>query len=306
MNYIRHLNTFFFQKVKYDQRLTANHVSLYISLFQFWNFHRFQNCFYIKREEVMGITGIGSKNTYHKCLKELHEFGYVIYIPSKNKFQKSKICMSRLDGIKEYLRPQLNLFESQMVFENGVKQNEITGPKLILPSDGNTIPNMVPGVSQIDDHGDPTSGPGKGADMGLLIKHKHINKREREKTLSLPQSIDCKKAFFKKDPGSGLCCKSESEGAPLQRPFTQPEITQVMSFFKKNNFPELEAKKFFNHYQSNGWLVGGVSPMGDWHSSAQKWMLNAEKFQQVVRQKNSVNIPAKTDFTNSKNFSEPL
>src|SRR6185437_12770064 len=97
MNYIRHLNAFFFQHVKRDKRLNANHVSLYIALFQFWNYNRFQNPFSIIREEVMGITGIGSKNTYHKCMKEIHQFGYIHYRASTSKFQKSKVHMVRLD-----------------------------------------------------------------------------------------------------------------------------------------------------------------------------------------------------------------
>src|SRR6185437_10796365 len=57
MNYIRHLNAFFFQHVKWDRRLNANHITLYLALFQYWNYHRFQNPFYIARDEVLSITG---------------------------------------------------------------------------------------------------------------------------------------------------------------------------------------------------------------------------------------------------------
>lgn len=68
----------------------------------------------------------------------------------------------------------------------------------------------------------------------------------------------------------------------------------------------MEAKKFFNHYQSNGWMVGGTTPMSDWHSSAHKWMLNAERFLSASSQKNLRNSPAKKDLNNDKDFSEPL
>ncbi len=30
--------------------------------------------------------------------------------------------------------------------------------------------------------------------------------------------------------------------------------------------PEIEAKKFFNHFESNGWKVGGKSPMKNWQA----------------------------------------
>lgn len=296
MNYIRHLNAFFFQHVKRDKRLTANHVSLYIALFQFWNYHRFQNPFLIRREEVMSITGIGSKNTYLKCLKELHQFGYIFYSPSKNKFQKSKIHIARLDGMKENLLKQLELFDSGNLPENAEGEQRSTEPKSVPVNHAYRVPDMVPHVSQNRDPAGLQSDPDTGSNMGLLIKHKHINKREEEETRSLPQKI-----FSKNEPVQNAVSSLAAE-----KKFSRPEITQVLSFFKKNNYPDVEAKKFFNHYQSNGWLVGGVSSMTDWPSSAHKWMLNAIKFENSANQKNQKNSAAKTDFDKGKDFSEPL
>ena len=126
MNYIRHLNAFLFQHVRHDNRLNANHISLYMALFQYWNFNRFQNPFLIKREDVISITGIGSYNTYLKCMKELHEFGYILYYPSKNKFEKSKIHIATLDGTKENSLTQLELFESSNAGKNPGDENEGT------------------------------------------------------------------------------------------------------------------------------------------------------------------------------------
>lgn len=290
MNYIRHLNAFLFQHVKRDKRLTANHVSLYLALFQYWNYHRFQNPFFIRREEVISITGIGSKNTYLKCMKDLHRFGYILYSPSTNKFQKSKIQIARLDGMKENLLKQLELFESENLPENAADELIHSEPK----SGPVSVPDMVPYVSQSCDRTGPKSDPDTGSNMGLLIKHKQINKREEEN--SPTENI-----FLKNKPVENAV---SSPGA--EQKMSRPEIAQVLSFFKKNNYPDIEAKKFFNHYQSNGWLVGGSAPMTDWHSSAHKWMLNAEKFECVSMQKNPSNFSAKTDLSNDKDFSEPL
>ena len=52
MNYIKHLNGVLDQFSK-DNRLNPTHISLYIALFQFWNYNRFPNDFYINREEIM-------------------------------------------------------------------------------------------------------------------------------------------------------------------------------------------------------------------------------------------------------------
>jgi hypothetical protein len=290
MNYIRHLNTFLFNYVKRDKRLTANHVSLYLSLFQYWNYHRFQNPFFIRREEVISITGIGSKNTYLKCIKDLHQFGYIFYSPSKNKFQRSKIQIARLDGMKENLLKQLELFESENQPESAAGEPVSTEPK----SGTVSVPDLVPYVSQNCDRTGLKCDPDTGSNMGLLIKHKHINKREEEN--SPAQNI-----FFKNEN-----FQNAVNGLGAEQKMSRPEITQVLSFFKKNNYPDIEAKKFFNHYQSNGWLIGGSAPMSDWYSSAHKWMLNAQKFDTASTPKNPNNSSAKTDLNNNKDFSEPL
>jgi hypothetical protein len=158
------------------------------------------------------------------------------------------------------------------------------------------VSKVIPDVTQNCDPTGVKNETGSDANMRLLIKHKLINKRESEKTL--PPSD---KNFLNNEQEENAVSTRAAE-----KKFTRPEITQVLSFFKKNNYPDLEAKKFFNHYQSNGWLVGGMSPMSDWHSSADKWMLNAEKFRSRTNQKNQNNSGAKTDYTNNKNFAEPL
>lgn len=84
-------------KITEDNRLHATHVSLYISLFTLWNLNRFENPISINREEVMKISKIGSKNTYHKCLKELDQFGYLEYLPSHNPLKGSLVNMLNFD-----------------------------------------------------------------------------------------------------------------------------------------------------------------------------------------------------------------
>jgi hypothetical protein len=92
VNYIKHLKGVFLQFSK-DNRLNPTHISLYVALFQIWNNNRFLEEFYINREEVMSFSKIGSKSTYHKCIRELNHWKYLIYYPSHNPFKGSKIKM---------------------------------------------------------------------------------------------------------------------------------------------------------------------------------------------------------------------
>ena len=80
INYIKHLNGVF-EHFSKDNRLNPTHISLYIALFQLWNSNFFRQEFYINREEVMQYAKIGSKSTYHRCIKELSHWNYILYIP---------------------------------------------------------------------------------------------------------------------------------------------------------------------------------------------------------------------------------
>ena len=91
-NYIKHFNGVFDQFSR-DNRLNPTHISLYVAIFQIWNYNFFKEEFYINREEVMALSKIGSKSTYHRCIKELSHWKYIMYTPSHNPFKGSRIKM---------------------------------------------------------------------------------------------------------------------------------------------------------------------------------------------------------------------
>ena len=96
MNYIR-LLTAAMQCFIVDKQLNPTHISMYIALFQYWNLNRFENPISISRKEIMQLSKIGSVATYHKCIKELHNWGYLEYIPSHNPFKGSLVNMFNLE-----------------------------------------------------------------------------------------------------------------------------------------------------------------------------------------------------------------
>jgi hypothetical protein len=106
MNYIKQL-TAVCVKFTEDDRLNASHVSIYLALFQIWNVNRFNNPISVSRMDVMKISKIGSKATYHKCLKELDYWGYIKYIPSHNPLKGSKIKMFKFETTPEQEQEQV-------------------------------------------------------------------------------------------------------------------------------------------------------------------------------------------------------
>lgn len=99
MNYIRQLNAAF-EKFYFDERLNPTHISLYMALFHEWNSSRFADEFFVNRRDLMRVAKIGSKSTYHRCVTDLDNWGYLGYFPSNNPFKGSKIKMIVIDTDK--------------------------------------------------------------------------------------------------------------------------------------------------------------------------------------------------------------
>jgi hypothetical protein len=84
--------------------------------------------------------------------------------------------------------------------------------------------------------------------------------------------------------------------------FIPPSFEAVVLFFQEKNKTDLEAQKFFNHFESNGWLVGGKAKMKNWHAAARNWILNSDKFQSGMQQKKPGDISVNQD----KKYDIPL
>lgn len=122
INYIKHLNGVF-ERFSKDSRLNTTHVSLYISLFQCWNGNFFREVFYINREEVMHLSKIGSTATYHKCIKELSHWNYLLYMPSHNPYKGSKIKMFNFET------------STELAISNSSVKNQTSGKQALIPID---------------------------------------------------------------------------------------------------------------------------------------------------------------------------
>ena len=82
-------DTFF--RISNDDRLSSSHISLYLALLIAWEESFFSNPFIVTRNKLMSFSKIGSFATYHKCIKQLQEFGYIKYIPNFNSFIGSHV-----------------------------------------------------------------------------------------------------------------------------------------------------------------------------------------------------------------------
>lgn len=215
MNYIKHLNAGF-QKFLEDSRLNPTHISLYMALFQFWNINRFPEVLYINRQEIMQLSKIGSKATYHRCLKQLDAWKYITYMPSHNPYKGSEIKMLIFDTSDEQV----------------LNEHQTSSEQPVVPNTNS-------------------------------IKQKETNNKTK-----LP--------------------KNENE---------------VIDFFKTNKWPEIEALKFYNHYKSINWKLGGKIKIIDWHATAANWILKANSIETSIEvSQNKDNLRT----TKIKDYGQPL
>ena len=277
MNYIKHL-TGFFEKVAIDKTLNPTHVSLYIALFQFWNCNRFKNPISINRDEVMRISKISSKATYHKCLKNLHSLGYINYEPSYNPFKGSHVILfnfsEELKPLPKSERKPKNEPLIELVSEQALN-------KSCTSSETGTEQAVVPSINYINNTN--------------ILNDKNVSNLEKHsKNFEEINNLDLKNDDEEKEKSSAKKEKEEK---------SQPTIEEVKTYFQENNFPEQEAQKFYNYFKSVGWLVGGKTPMVDWQAAAQNWMINAPKFISNAEQPNRAK---QLNTTTDKDYSEPL
>jgi hypothetical protein len=301
MNYIKHL-TGFFEKVAIDKSLNPTHVSLYMSLFQFWNCNRFKNPISISRDEVMRISKISSKATYHKCLKNLHSQGYINYEPSYNPFKGSHVYLLNFsDDLKPTPKnekittsknePLFELVNEQVVnkFCTSTGTSSGTGTEQAL-------------VSYINN----TNNTNISNNLKIVNLDEQAKNFENDDVIARNEAILETETVEQKEKSSAKKEKeflvTSSVSSRAQSRDEKPTIENIKAYFIEHNFPELEAIKFFNYFASNGWLVGGKTPMVNWQASAQNWILNAPKFISNEQPNRAKHLNTGTD----KDYSEPL
>lgn len=290
MNYIKHL-TGFFDKVAQDRTLNPTHISLYIALFQFWNCNRFKNPISISRDEVMRISKISSKATYHKCLKNLHSLGYINYEPSFNPFKGSHVF---LFNFSDELRPLPKTVKSTSSNNEPIIElvNEQVVNKHFTGSETSNEQAVVPYINNIN-----TTDILKNSNLETQVQ----NFERKEVAVLKKKGKEEKEKKLREKKKENL----ENTNAALEELIgdVNPTLLEVKNYFLSQSFPEIEAQKFFNYFSSIGWLVGGKSQMVNWRAAAQNWILNANKFNSnETKQDRAHHLNTSTD----KDYSEPL
>jgi hypothetical protein len=262
------------RKVTTDERFTPHHVSLYLVLFEGWNLNRFQNPITIFRPETMRSSRIKSKPTYLRCLKDLTEWGYIRYNPSFSPVMGSKVTMYKFDTADEKNTPG-----SWSVIAPATGVDFAPGTSAVFKPIYKTIQNNKNSIK-----------PNNKNDYGTSNENSNFVIDGTNNTD--PQGIRT----------GGDHRKKQTEGGRGRGGAIPESFEEVQSYFFDIKSTTAEAEKFHNHFQSNGWKVGGRSPMKDWRAAARNWVINIQKF---AHGNSSQPKPGKLN-TGPKNYAEPL
>src|SRR5690606_32544339 len=83
--------TDFFSSIEKDGRISITHIGIYAALLQYRINCGFSNPIQVFSHQIMAIAKISAPTTYHKCVRQLSEYGYINYMPSFKRNQASKI-----------------------------------------------------------------------------------------------------------------------------------------------------------------------------------------------------------------------
>ena len=67
--------------------------------------------------------------------------------------------------------------------------------------------------------------------------------------------------------------------------FTPPSLQEVEEYIKENGY-SFDAKVFFDHYESNGWVVGKTK-MKDWKAAIRNWSRREKEYQRPSQKRNN-------------------
>ena len=262
----------------------------------------------------MHVCKISSNATNHKCIKELHEYGYLKYSPSYNPYKGSLVFLFDFYPQEEE-EEVANFTENEQVLDTVKSTNSLTNNQTGESGKIAVIhtKNQTGGYQQLDLFYRTKIETSTEQALVPYINNTNIinikDKHKKENKISKPDFSKKNNSEIKKERKKN-CAKKDKETDSGKAPSGVgvavniiPSLDAVLEYFTLKKYAPIEAEKFFNYFQSNGWLVGGKSKMKDWNAAARNWILNAKTLNQ---QKAFISIPKNQQTLKNKNYNEPL
>lgn len=146
-------------------------------------------------------------------------------------------------------------------------------------------------------------GSDKGTDKGAVIAVRpsiNYNKPYKQYKQEKAESFRRPKPDREGQEAEGQKQSKPNKQERVKSKFSPPSIDQVKEFFLEMKSTVVEAEKFHNHFESNGWLVGGKAKMKNWQAAARNWIKRSESFNQSSTTKERLHT------NDDKDYATPL
>ena len=87
----------FMERVQADPRVGPAHISVYMSLVYVWASQGASGPARVCGRELSGLAKIAGTTPLYRRLRELHAFGYIVYEPSFNPAERSKVFLPMME-----------------------------------------------------------------------------------------------------------------------------------------------------------------------------------------------------------------
>jgi hypothetical protein len=84
----------FFEGIARDPRISCGHIGIYAALLQCWAAQQYRQPLMVFSHQVIGLAKISSRDTYFRYVRQLSEYGYILYEPSFSRKQPSTIHLA--------------------------------------------------------------------------------------------------------------------------------------------------------------------------------------------------------------------
>jgi hypothetical protein len=113
----------------------------------------------------------------------------------------------------------------------------------------------------------------------ILDKDKEKGENEPQKPVdntNTPKTENNAKKAENKPPELNL--GTDTKPKNTKKKFEKPTIGQIAEYAKEAKLVNVDPNAFFDHFESNGWKVSGISPMKDWKAAMRNWNRRALSF----------------------------
>jgi len=83
----------FMTTIRDDPRIGVTHIGLYVALLTLWQLRKKEHPLSVFSYDVMPYCKLFGPATYHRNIRQLHQYGYIKYVPSYNHFLGSLVYL---------------------------------------------------------------------------------------------------------------------------------------------------------------------------------------------------------------------